>query len=598
MPTYKAPLRDIKFALMELAGLDNIRTLPGGSEITNDLVEAILTEAAKLCENILFPINQGGDKEGCKLDKGEVKTPSGFKEAYNAFVEGGWLSLSCAPEYEGQGLPHVINLCAEEMVCSSNLAFSLYPGLTRGAYALLSKHGSDVLKKKFLPKMVQGKWSGTMCLTEAHCGTDLGILRTKAIPQSDGTYKISGTKIFISSGEHDLTENILHFVIARPQGAPIGIKGIGLFLVPKFLVDDEGKIGARNGVLCSGIEHKMGIKGSSTCVINFEDATGYLIGDLSEGVSNMFTMMNLERLGVGTQGLGIGEVSYQNALAYAKERLQGRSLSGAKFPDKVADPIIVHPDVRRMLLTMKTLTEGNRMLAAWVTMHLDIAERTQDEEQRQFSDDFVYLMTPIVKAFLTESGFEIANLAVQVFGGHGYIFDNGVEQYARDARIAQIYEGTNGIQSLDLVGRKMPAHMGRYLRRFFHPMQDYIETHKANENLKEFIDPLAKALGRLQQASITLATRALANPEEAGAASVDFLHLFAYTAHAYLWARAVEISLKCLEEGKETIFYQSKIDTGRFFVNKLLPRTSSLFASIMAGASSLMNVKEESFGPF
>jgi alkylation response protein AidB-like acyl-CoA dehydrogenase len=583
---------------MEIAGLDTIRSLPGGTEITNDLVEAILTEAAKLCENILFPINQTGDKEGCKFDKGEVKTPAGFKEAYNAFVEGGWLSLSCDPEYEGQGLPHVINLCAEEMVCSSNLSFSLYPGLTRGAYALLSKHGSEALKKKFLPKMVQGKWSGTMCLTEVHCGTDLGILRTKAVPQADGTYKISGTKIFISSGEHDLTDNILHFVIARPQGAPMGIKGIGLFLVPKFLVDDEGKVGARNGVSCAGIEHKMGIKGSSTCVINFEEATGYLIGDLSEGVSNMFTMMNLERLGVGTQGLGIGEIAYQNALAYAKERLQGRSLSGAKFPDKVADPIIVHPDVRRMLLTMKALTEGNRMLAAWVTMHLDVAERSQDEEQRQSSDDFVHLMTPIVKAFLTESGSEVANLAVQIFGGHGYIFDNGVEQYARDARIAQIYEGTNGIQSLDLVGRKMPAHMGRYLRRFFHPVQDYIETHKTSENLKEFVEPLAKALGRLQQASIAIASRALANPEEAGAASVDYLHLFAYTAHAYLWARAAEVSLKCLEESKETAFYQSKMDTARFFVNKLLPRTSSLFANIMAGASSLMNVKEESFGPF
>lgn len=597
MPSYKAPIRDISFVLKELYGLEVLQKLKGGSEITDDLIDAILTEVGRFCENVLFPLNQTGDKEGCRYENGEVRTPKGFKEAYNSIVESGWASLSCEAEWGGQGLPHTLNTVAEEMICAANIAFGLYPGLTRGAYALLSRHGSEELKRKFLPNMVKGKWSGTMCLTEAHCGTDLGMLRTKAVPDGTGAYKISGTKIFISSGEHDLTENILHFVIARAEGAPAGIKGISLFLVPKFIVKDDGSLGKRNNVQCASIEHKMGIKGSATAVMNFDDAEGYLVGELNEGVSKMFTMMNLERLSVGNQGQGVADIAYQNALSYAKERLQGRALTGVKFPDKAADPIIVHPDVRRMLLTMKTYTESNRMLALWVAMEVDKSERSEDPEVRQIADDLVHLMTPIVKAFLTDVGFDMTNIALQVFGGHGYIQEHGMEQFVRDSRITQIYEGTNGIQALDLMGRKMSAHFGRYLRAFFHPVQQFIEEHQNTPELAEFMPLLAKAFGRLQQVTATIAQKGMSNPNEIGAAATDYLHLFAHVAVAYLWARAVLVAMPKVNS-TETAFYQGKIDTARFFYQKLLPKTSSLFASIMAGSETLMKFKDESFGPF
>lgn len=596
MPIYKAPIRDMKFTLNEMIGLDRIQQLKGGDIVTPDLVDALLNEAARFCENVLFPINQTGDSEGCYYENHTVRTPKGFKEAYRGFVEAGWGSIALNAEYGGQGLPHTLNLCCEEMVCSSNLAFGLYPGLTRGATIMLAEHGSEALKSKFLRNMITGVWSGTMCLTEPHCGTDLGMLRTKAAPQEDGTYKLSGTKIFISSGEHDLTENIIHFVIARPVGAISGTKGISLFAVPKFMVKDDGSVGERNPVFCTSIEHKLGIKGSSTCVMNFDEATGYLVGTLGEGLNHMFTMMNIERLGVGTQGLGISEVAYQNALQYARDRLQGRSLRGAVNPDQPADPIIVHPDVRRMLMTVKAYNEGCRMLAYWISTELDVSERTDDPEERQHAEDLVSLMTPIIKAFFTDVGFENTNLALQVFGGHGYVHDYGMEQYVRDARIAQIYEGANGIQALDLVGRKIPAHMGRFLRRFFHPLQAYIDANRNDEALKEYLPLLEKVFGRLQQSTVTIMQKGMADPFEIGAASYDYLNLFAHTALAYMWCRAVQVAVKNKTEDEKE-FYEAKIDTAHFFFTKLLTKTSTYFANIMSGGAAL-DFKESHFGPF
>lgn len=595
MPSYKAPLRDMLFVLDEVVGTKRVQEIPQFSEVNRDLIEAVFNEAARFTEGVLQPINQSGDEEGCKWADRVVTTPKGFKEAYQAFVDGGWPTLAGSPEYGGQGLPSLVAMMSEEMICSSNLAFSLYPGLTRGASIMLDRHGSKELKDIYLQKLVQGVWSGTMCLTESHCGTDLGLLRTKAEPQADGTYKLSGEKIFISSGEHDLTDNIIHFVIARTPEAVPGIKGISLFLVPKFMVNKDGSLGERNTAFCASIEHKMGIKASSTCVMTFEGAVGYLVGDLYKGINNMFTMMNTERIGVGMQGLGIGEVAYQNALAYARDRLQGRSLTGVKCPDKPADPLMVHPDIRRMLLTIKSLNEGCRMLAAWVAENLDIMEHSADKAQQQESDDFVQLMTPIIKAFLTDAGTDCANLGLQVFGGHGYIHEWGMEQFARDSRIAQIYEGTNGIQALDLVGRKMPAYTGRYLRSFFHPIEAYLLKHEKNTDMAEFIQPLAKSFNRLQQSTINIATKAMGNADEAGSAATDYLKLFGLTALAYLWCRAVEVSQAKLGQGEDD-FYGSKIHTARFFMTKVLPQSSSLFAQIMAGSKPLMSLDDKHFG--
>ncbi|AIK95566.1 acyl-CoA dehydrogenase C-terminal domain-containing protein [Candidatus Odyssella acanthamoebae] len=595
MPTYKAPLRDMMFVLDEVIGTSRVQSIPQFSEVNRDLIEAVFNESARFTETVLHPLNQSGDKEGCHWHDHAVTTPKGFKEAYKAFVDGGWPTLTGNAEYGGQGLPNVISMMTEEMICSSNLAFSLYPGLTRGSSIMLERHGSKELKDKYLPKLIQGTWAGTMCLTEPHCGTDLGLLRTKAELQSDGTYRISGTKIFISSGDHDLTDNIIHFVIARtPEAAP-GIKGISLFLVPKFMVNEDDSLGERNPVFCASIEHKMGIKASSTCVMNFDGAVGYLVGDLYKGINNMFTMMNTERIGVGMQGLGIAEVAYQNALAYARDRLQGRSLTGPKYPDKPADPLMVHPDIRRMLLTMKSMNEGCRLLAAWVAETLDVMEHSSDPVQKQEAEDFVQLMTPIIKAFLTDVGTEGANLGLQVFGGHGYIHEWGMEQFARDARIAQIYEGTNGVQALDLIGRKLPAHAGRFLRRFFHPLDAYLTQHATNIDLADFIQPLAKVYGRLQHATVTIATKALGNADEAGAAATDYLRLFGLTALAYLWCRAVEVAQAKIGQGEDD-FYEAKIHTARFFMTKVLPQSSALFSQIMAGAKPLMNFDDKHFG--
>ena len=596
MPIYKAPLEDVRFVLDEIVGAGKLAELPGYEDATPDLIAQVLEEGARLCEEVLFPLNQSGDGEGCTFENGVVRTPKGFKEAYATYIEAGWQGLSCDPAYGGQGLPKLVNTMLEEFICSANLSFGMYPGLSLGAYNALSTYGSEPLKQRFLGRLVDGTWAGTMCLTEPHCGTDLGLIRTKAVPQEDGSHKITGTKIFISAGEHDLTENILHLVLARLPDAPAGTRGISLFLVPKFLPKEDGTVGPRNGVACGSIEHKMGIKASATCVMNFEDATGWLVGEPHKGMRAMFVMMNAARLAVGIQGLGVAEVSYQNAVAYARERLQGRSLRGTAHPDKPADPIIVHPDVRRNLLTARAYTEGARALGALVGYKLDVAEKHADEKTRREADEFVQLMTPIVKALFTDIGFESANIAVQVHGGHGFIWETGVEQYVRDARICQIYEGTNGIQALDLVGRKLPQDMGRLLRRFFHPVGAEIEADMEREDLAEFVLPLAKAFAKLQQATAVIAQKGLKDPEEAGAAATDYLRLFGLVALGWMWLKMVKAAQTKLAAGEgNAAFLEAKIRTARFYTAKLLPQTNALFITIMAGAQPLMEMEEAAF---
>jgi alkylation response protein AidB-like acyl-CoA dehydrogenase len=592
MTQYKAPLRDYRFVLTELFDVGELAKLPGYEEATPDLFASVLEEGAKLCEEVLLPLNRSGDEEGCSFENGVVRTPKGFKEAYDTFREGGWTALGCDPAYGGQGLPRTLHTFVEEMICATNLAFGMYPGLSYGAYNAIKEHGTEALKSRYLPKLADGTWTGTMCLTEPHCGTDLGQIRTKAEPAGDGVYKITGTKIFISAGEHDLADNIIHLVLAKIPGGPPGTRGISLFLVPKFLPKSDGSVGPRNGARCGSIEHKMGIKASSTCVMNFEDAEGYLVGEAHKGMRAMFTMMNGARLGVGIQGLGLGETAYQTARAYAAERLQGRSVSGAKFPDKPADPIIVHPDVRRMLFTMRAWTEGARALAAWVAIELDKSAKHPDPAEREAADDFVSLLTPVVKAMFTDNGFAAANMGMQVMGGHGYIREWGMEQLVRDCRITQIYEGTNGIQALDLVGRKLPSHMGRMLRRFFHPVDGYIRARLEKPELAEFVLPLAKVFGRLQQASALVAQKGLADPEEAAAAAADYLRLFGLTAYAYLWTRMAELAL-AKTAGEDAAFYKAKLATARFFMAKLLPESTALFAQIGAGAKPLMALEAE-----
>lgn len=593
MPVYNPPLDDIRFIIHDVLHAESLSALPGYGDVSPDLIDQILEEGAKLCESVLFPLNQSGDAEGCHFENGKVRTPDGFKEAYATFAEGGWCGLSADPEYGGMGMPVLLNTAMQEMICSANMSLGMYPGLSQGAYEALHIFGTEAQKQTYLPKLITGEWSGTMCLTEAHCGTDLGLIKTKAIPAAEeGAYKITGTKIFISAGEHDLTENIIHLVLARLPDAPEGVKGISLFVVPKFHPEDM----SANAISCGSIEHKMGIKASSTCVMNMDEAWGQLVGEPHKGLRAMFTMMNAARLGVAMQGLGIAEIAYQNGLAYAKERLQMRSLTGAKAPDRPADPIIVHPDVRRMLLTGKAFTEGARALSYWVGMSLDIAQHHEDEATRKEAEDLVALLTPIVKAYQTDMGSEIANLTVQIYGGHGYIAEHGVEQYVRDARIAQIYEGTNGIQALDLVGRKMPDGYGRLLRRFFHPVQQFIEDHQSDEALQEFIFPLAKAFAKLQQSTAMIAQKGLKNPDEAGAASVDYLRQFALVALAYMWVQMAKIAQQKIESGEgDTGFYESKITTARFFMARMLPETDWRFKAVLAGADTLMTLDEARF---
>ncbi|MEQ8964323.1 MAG: acyl-CoA dehydrogenase C-terminal domain-containing protein [Azospirillaceae bacterium] len=601
MPTYHAPLDDIRFVLGELLGTEKLAELPGYEEATPDIVDAVLEEAAKLAENELFPLNQSGDEEGCVFENGVVRTPKGFKAAYDAFTAGGWAGLAADPEYGGQGLPKVVNFVMEEVLSSANLSFSMYPGLTQGAYNALEAYGSDEQKALYLPKMAEGIWSGTMCLTEPQCGTDLGMIKTKAVPDAEveGAYSITGTKIFISAGEHDLTDNIVHLVLAKLPDAPPGIKGISLFVVPKFLPKEEGGdwvAGPRNGVACGAIEHKMGIKASATCVMNFDGARGWLVGEPHKGMRAMFVMMNAARLAVGLQGLSQSEVSYQNAVAYAKERLQGRSLAGPKHPDKPADPILVHPDIRRTLLRMKAFNEGARALAYWVGYSIDVYTKHPDPAVREEAHDLVSLMTPVIKSYLTDVGFENANLGMQILGGHGYIREWGMEQYVRDARIAQIYEGANGIQALDLVGRKMGQNTGRLLRRFFHPVDAFVSANMEDPALQEFVVPLAKAFAKLQQATALVAQRGMADKEEAGAAASDYLRLFGLVAVGYMWARMAKLALekKPTANGREA-FYDAKIKTARFFFQRMLPEVNALNLAITSGKASLMELDEAQF---
>ncbi|MBX2833984.1 MAG: acyl-CoA dehydrogenase C-terminal domain-containing protein [Micavibrio sp.] len=596
MPVYKAPLDDIKFVLNDVLNLDEVCDLPGFEDASPDLAEQILEEGAKICEDVFFPLNQIGDSQGCKLDNCEVTTPEGFKEAYATFAEGGWCGLSADPEFGGMGMPLMVDTALKELICSANMSLGMYPGLSHGAYDALYKFGTDEQKELYIPKLIEGTWSGTMCLTEPQCGTDLGLIKSKADPQEDGSFKITGTKIFISAGEHDLTENILHLVLAKLPDAPEGVKGISLFIVPKFIPNEDGSVGERNTLVCGSLEHKMGIHGNSTCVMNFDDAKGWLVGEPHKGLRAMFAMMNNARLGVAMQGLGIAEVAYQNAVEYAKERVQMRSVTGTKAPDKPADPIIVHPDVRRMLLIGKAFTEGARVVALMAGAALDKSHNHADSKVREHSEEFVALLTPILKAYFTDMGSEIANLAVQVYGGHGFIAEHGVEQYVRDARIAQIYEGTNGIQALDLVGRKMPKDFGRLLRRFFHPVHAYIETNQAIPEMAEFIFPLAKSFAKLQQSSAMVAQKGLKNPDEAGAASVDYLRQFALVAMAYVWCLSAETALKKLESGEgDKEFYEAKLETARFFMTRMLPEADAKFKMVLAGSKPLMSMKEAQF---
>lgn len=593
MPVYKAPLETMRFVLNDVLNVSQLSQLPGYEQATPDLMESILAEGSKFCEEVLFPLNQSGDQEGCHFDNGQVTTPKGFKEAYASYTQGGWTSLSADPVYGGMGMPHLWNLVFMEMLCSSNMSFGMYPGLSEGAYRAILHHGSEDLKKTYLPKMITGEWAGTMCLTEPHCGTDLGLIRTKAIPNGQGQYEITGTKIFISAGDHDLTDNIIHLVLAKLPDAPEGAKGISLFIVPKFLVDTH----AANHVTCGSIEHKMGIKASATCVMNFDTSIGWLVGEPNKGLKAMFTMMNAARLGVGMQGLGLAEVAWQNGFSYARDRLQMRALDGTKYPDKPADPILVHPDVRKMLLTSKAFCEGARALSYWVGLHLDIAEKHPDSIKRQEADDLVALLTPIIKAYQTDMGFEIANLAIQIHGGHGYIREYGVEQYARDARISMIYEGTNGIQALDLVGRKMSQNYGRLLRRFFHPVLEFMTQYQEDETLGKLVVPLSKAFTKLQQATIQIGLKSLKDPNEAGAASTDFLRLFALVAVGFMWIKMAKVAQDKLMAGDtdKTEFYQSKIKTARFFIERMLPEAESRYRMIMAGAEPLMGMTESEF---
>ncbi|WP_445491625.1 acyl-CoA dehydrogenase C-terminal domain-containing protein [Rhodopseudomonas sp. RCAM05734] len=596
MPSYKAPLEDVGFLLNDVFQFDRYNNLPGFSDASADVREAILQEAAKLSEQVLQPLNRVGDLEGCvRHDDGSVTTPKGFKHAYNQVTESGWLGLSAPVEYGGQGLPVALSQAVNEFQCSANMAFSMYGGLTMGATAALVVHGRPEQKAIFLPKMVSGEWTGTMNLTEPHCGTDLGLLRTKAVKQDDGSYKISGTKIFISAGEHDLADNIIHLVLARIEGAPAGIKGVSLFVVPKVLVNADGSLGARNGVSCGSIEHKMGIHGNSTCVMNYDNAQGWLIGEENKGMQGMFVMMNEARLGVAVQGLAQSEVAYQNAVAYAKDRLQGRSLTGPKAPDKPADPIIVHPDVRRTLLTIRAFNEAARAMVVWTALKSDVAHRSDDAKERQAADDHLGLMTPVLKGVLTDGGFANAVSAQQMFGGHGYIAEWGMEQFVRDARIAMIYEGANGIQALDLVGRKLPRDGGRAAMAFFGEVAAFAKEHGGDEAMKPYVDPLSGALGHLQQATMWLMNNAMMKPDNAGAGATDYMQLFGLTAFAYMWAKMAKVAQDKIAASGATPYLTTKLVTGRFFMERMLPETSVHLGRVQTGAATTMELPAEAF---
>lgn len=597
MPSYRAPVESTFFILNDVLDFQRYNNLPGFSDASADVVQAILAEGGKLAETTLFPINHSGDREGCiRNADGTVKTPQGFKAAYDLYCQGGWLGLAAPEQYGGQGLPYLLHTAVAEYMSSANMALMLYPGLTQGAITALLAHGSDEQKETYLPKMIEGLWSGTMNLTEPHCGTDLGLLRTSATPQPDGSYKLSGQKIFISAGEHDLAENIIHLVLARADGAPEGVKGISLFIVPKFLLDEQGEASKRNAVFCGSIEEKMGIHGSATCVMNYDGATGYLLGEKHKGLRAMFTMMNEARLGVALQGLSLAETAYQNAAIYAQQRLQGRALSGAKEPEKPADPIIVHPDIRRNLMNIRAYTEAGRALLLWVALHVDIAHRSADRAESEAASDLVGLLTPVLKGVLTDKGFEHAVMAQQVFGGHGYIEEHGMSQYVRDARIAMIYEGANGIQALDLVGRKLALNGGRAVTAFFNEVGEFCEENRANEDLTFYTKHLKKGLNDLQAATMWLMENAIAKPDHAGAASYDYMHLFGLVALGLMWGRMAKAAQAGLKAGSaDTEFLEAKLVVGRYYFERIMPESSAHLARVQSGADSMMALDATAF---
>jgi len=592
MPTYQPPLRDMHFVLHEVFHVaDELKAMPAHAETDADTINAVLEEAGKFAAEVAFPLNISGDTEGCKHDVAthSVTTPKGFKEAYATYVEGGWPALSCDPQYGGQGLPHVVNQCLYEMLNSANQAWTMYPGLSHGAYEALLAHGTDEQKATYLPKLVSGEWTGTMCLTEPHCGTDLGLLRTKAEPVGDGTYKITGNKIFISAGEHDVAPNIVHLVLARLPDAPKGSKGISLFVVPKFNVNADGSLGARNPIYCTGLEHKMGIHANATAQIAIDGAIGTLVGQPHKGLAAMFVMMNAARLGVGNQSLGLTEVAFQNALAYAKDRIQMRSLSGTKAKDKDADPIIVHPDVRKMLLTAKAYAEGARALQIYCTLLLDKSHHHPDEKVRVECDELVALLTPIVKAFITDNGHIATNACMQVFGGHGFIKEWGMEQYVRDNRINMIYEGTNTVQSLDLLGRKVLGNNGATLKKLGKLIGQLVQEEGVNEKMAEFINPIAILGDQMTKFTTEIGFKGMQNPDEVGAAAVDYLRVAGHLVFGYLFARMAQVALRAIAAGSTDPFYTAKLQTARFYFAKLFPEVQTLMRTARAGSKVLMD---------
>ena len=597
MPTYQAPVADTLFLLNDVFQWNRYSNLPGFGDTTPDIVEAILQEGARLCEEVLQPLNITGDKEGCvRHADGGVTTPKGFKEAYKAYVDGGWIGLAATADHGGQGLPYTLAALINQYSASANMAFTMYPGLTQSAIAAITEHASDALKSIYLPRMIAGVWTGTMNLTEPHCGTDLGLLKTRAVPAADGSYAITGQKIFISAGEHDLAENIVHLVLARIEGAPAGTRGISLFIMPKFLPNADGTPGARNAASCGSIEHKMGIHANSTCVMNFDGAKGFLIGEANRGLNAMFVMMNEARLGVAIQGLAISDVAYQNAVAYARDRLQGRALTGPKSPEKPADSLLVHPDIRRMLMEIRAFNEAASALTIWSCLHADMSRRSPDEKERQKSDDLLGLMTPVMKGVFTDRGFDNAVKAQQVFGGHGYIAEWGMEQFVRDARIAMIYEGANGIQALDLVGRKLRKDGGRALTAFFAETQAFIKENGANAEMTPYLKGLQAGLGDLQKATMWFMQNAMAKPDNAGAGSYDYMHLFGLTALGYMWCRIARAAMeKKSADASAAAAMDAKLTLGRFFMERMMPETSAHLARIQTGADTMMSLPAEMF---
>ncbi len=595
MPTYTPPLRDMRFVMHEVLGVvDEFKAMPAHAEVDADTINAVLEEGGKFAAEVIFPLNISGVQEGCQLDREThaVTTPKGFKEAFAQYVEGGWPALSADPAYGGQGLPIVVNQCFYEMLNSANQAWTMYPGLTHGAYECLHAHGTEEQKKLYLHKLTSGEWTGTMCLTEPHCGTDLGLLRTKAEPKADGTYRITGQKIFISAGEHDFVSNIVHLVLARLPDAPVGSKGISLFIVPKFMVKPDGSLGARNGIYCGGLEHKMGIHGNATCQMVLDGAVGTMVGEPNKGLQAMFVMMNAARLGVGMQSLGLTEVAFQNALAYAKDRVQMRSLTGPKAKDKPADPILVHPDVRKMLLTAKAYAEGGRALALYCALLLDREFNHPDEKVRKDSAEMVALLTPIVKAFLTDNGHISTNACMQVFGGHGFIKEWGMEQFVRDNRINMIYEGTNTIQSLDLLGRKVLGNQGATLKKFGKLVAKLVEEEGVNEKMAEFINPLAYLGDQMTKFTTEIGFKGFQNADEVGAAAVDYLRVAGHLVFGYFWARMAQVALRQIAAGSTDPFYKAKLQTARFYFAKLFPETATLMRTARAGSKVLMDTEE------